>query len=258
LFEFIFDPYNYPFWVFIAAIIIGVLGGISRPFATYVAFAYPNAKYEAMGNPYVTDRELSRVVESSDLTGFIDSINSSKDYNLSGESTLDVQRSLDENLIQTIETMRKEGSKKMNSFFDTYIEKLDIHLIKNTIKNKLEDKKIDEGIAEKATLSKNQSFLQAILDSEKTKIPELLKEYGFEKEVIDTISEETIFSYFLAFFFISSWWKNKLFPLNGLKGAVFIERSFSNEEIISFAKVVFPELYSNRPPMKTINVIAIT
>jgi hypothetical protein len=49
-----------------------------------------------------------------------------------------------------------------------------------------------------------------------------------------------------------------LFPLKGLKGAVFIERSFSKEEIISFAKVVLPELYSNRPPMKTMNVIVIT
>jgi len=192
LFEFIFDPYNYPFWVFIAAIIIGVLGGISRPFSTYVSFAYPNAKYEAMGNPFVTDKELSRIVESSDLTGLKDALNASKDYDLTGESTFDVQQSLDDNLIQTIELMRKEGSKKMNDFFDTYIEKLDIHLIKNSIKNKMDDKKIDEEILEKATLPKTKTFLQKILDSEKPKIPELLKEYGFEKDIIDVVSEETV------------------------------------------------------------------
>ena len=192
MFEFIFDPYNYPFWVLIAAILIGVIGGISRPFSTYVAFAYPNAKYEAIGNPYVTEKELSRIVESSDLSGFRDILNALKDYNLSGESTYEVQQSLDENLIQTIEMMKKEGSKKMKEFFDTYIEKLDIYLIKNSIKNKLDDKKIDEKIIHKATLPKTKTLLQNILDSEKQKIPELLKEYGFEKNVIDLISEENI------------------------------------------------------------------
>jgi len=192
LFEFIFDPYNYLFWIFIAAIIIGVLGGISRPFSTYVSFAYPNAKYEAMGNPFVTDKELNRIVELSDLTGFKDTLNASKDYNLSGESTNEVQQSLDDNLIQTIEMMKKEGSKKMKDFFDTYIEKLDIYLIKNTIKNKLEDQKIDENIVEKATLSKTKTLLEKLYDSEKQKIPEILREYGFEKDVIDAVSEETV------------------------------------------------------------------
>jgi V/A-type H+-transporting ATPase subunit C len=192
LFEFIFDPYNYPFWVFIAAIIIGVIGGISRPFSTYVAFAYPNAKYEAMGNPFITDIELSRIVEISNLTGFKDALNASKDYDLSGESTYEVQQSLDDILIQTIEMMKKEGSKKMNDFFDTYIEKLDIYLIKNTIKNKLEDKKIDENIIEKATLPKTKTLLEKLSESEKQKIPNILKEYGFEKNLIDVVSEETV------------------------------------------------------------------
>jgi len=192
LFEFIFDPYNYPFWVFIAAIIIGVLGGISRTFSTYVSFAYPNAKYEAMGNPYVTDKELSRIVESSDLTGFKDALNASKDYDLSGESSEEVQQSLDDNLIQTIGMMKKENSKKMSDFFNTYIEKQDVHLIKNTIKNRLEDNKIDEKISEKAILPNTKKLLERLSDSEKQKIPDILKEYGFEKDIIDTVSQETI------------------------------------------------------------------
>ena len=192
MFEFIFDPYNYPFWVFIAAIIIGVLGGISRTFSTYVSFAYPNAKYEAMGNPYVTDKELSRIVESSDLTGFKDALNASKDYDLSGESSEEVQQSLDDNLIQTIGMMKKENSKKMSDFFNTYIEKQDVHLIKNTIKNRLEDNKIDEKISEKAILPNTKKLLERLSDSEKQKIPDILKEYGFEKDIIDTVSQETI------------------------------------------------------------------
>jgi V/A-type H+-transporting ATPase subunit C len=192
LFELIFDPYNYPFWVIVAAIIVGVMAAISRPFSTYVMFAYPNAKFEAIGNPFITEKELSRVADSKDLSDFKDALNASKDYNLSGNSTYELQQSLDDNLIQTIEMMQKDSSKKMNNFFNTYIEKIDIYLIKNAIKNKLEDEKIDEKIIDRAMLPATKKLLQEIMDSEKQNIPELLKNYGFDKEVLELFSEEKI------------------------------------------------------------------
>jgi V/A-type H+-transporting ATPase subunit C len=192
LFELIFDPYNYPFWVIVAAIIVGVMAAISRPFSTYVMFAYPNAKFEAIGNPFITEKELSRVADSKDLSDFKDALNASKDYNLSGNSTYELQQSLDDNLIQTIEMMQKDSSKKMNNFFNTYIEKIDIYLIKNAIKNKLEDEKIDEKTIDRAMLPATKKLLQEIMDSEKQNIPELLKNYGFDKEVLELFSEEKI------------------------------------------------------------------
>ena len=192
MFELIFDPYNYPFWVIVTAIIVGVIAIISRPFSTYVMFTYPNAKYEAIGNPLVTEKELSRIAASTNLSDLKDALNASKDYDLSGDNTYDIQQSLDENLIQTIEMMRKDSSMKMNDFFDTYIEKLDTYLIKNMIKNKLNDRKIDERIIEKATLPQTKTLLQKIMESEKQNIPEFLKVYGFEKEVIEAISEENV------------------------------------------------------------------
>ena len=192
MFELIFDPYNYPFWVIVTAIIVGVMAAISRPFSTYVMFAYPNAKFEAIGNPFITEKELSRVADSKDLSDFKDALNASKDYNLSGDSTYELQQSLDDNLIQTIEMMQKDSSKKMNDFFNTYIEKIDIYLIKNAIKNKLEDEKIDEKIIDRAMLPATKKLLQEIMDSEKQNIPELLKNYGFDKEVLELFSEEKI------------------------------------------------------------------
>jgi V/A-type H+-transporting ATPase subunit C len=192
LFELIFDPYNYPFWVIVAAIIVGVMAAISRPFSTYVMFAYPNAKFEAIGNPFITEKELSRVADTKDLSDFKDALNASKDYNLAVDNTYELQQSLDDNLIQTIEMMQKDSSKKMNDFFNTYIEKIDIYLIKNAIKNKLEDKKIDEKIIDRAMLPATKKLLQEIMDSEKQNIPELLKNYGFDKEVLELFSEEKI------------------------------------------------------------------
>lgn len=192
MFELIFDPYNYPFWVLITAIITGIIAAISRPFSTYVMFAYPNAKFEAIGNPFVTEKDLNRVADSKDLIGFKDALNVSKDYDLTGDNTYEIQHSLDNNFIKTIEMMQKDSSKKMNDFFKTYIEKLDIYLIKNAIKNKLEDKKIDEKTIDKAILPTTKSILQEIMDSEKQNMPVILKNYGFEKDVIEAVSDETL------------------------------------------------------------------
>jgi len=191
LLDLFLDPYNYPFWVLIVAIIFGVIALISRSFSTYVMFTYPNAKFEAIGNPYITEKELSRVIETKDLTTFKDTLNASKDYDLSGDTTNAIQQSLDDNLIRTIEMMQKDSSKKMHDFFNTYIEKLDIYLIKNTLKNKLEKKKIDEKIINKAILPTTKTLLQKIIESEKQSIPEILKNYGFKTDVIEAVSEET-------------------------------------------------------------------
>jgi len=190
LFGFILDPYNYPFWILIASVLIAILGLMARPFSTYVMFAYPNAKYEAIGNPFILEKELNRVIETKDLVNFKDTLNSSKDYELSGENSFEVQESLDINLIQTIKMMQKESSKKMFDFFNTFLEKYDVYLIKNTIKTKLEEKKIDEKLIDKAILQKTKMILQGIIDSEKQGLPEILKKYGFEKDLIEAVIEE--------------------------------------------------------------------
>ena len=120
--ETILDPTNPAMWIFIGLILAGAIAVIYRPFSTYVKFVYPNAKYEAIGNPYITERELNKLVESKNIDGFKETLNMNKDYNLTGENIYDLQRSLEDNLIKTIEQMKKDNSKKMRNFFDTYLE----------------------------------------------------------------------------------------------------------------------------------------
>ncbi len=192
LLEVIFDPYNYPFWVLIITILVGVMIVISRPLSTYAMFAYPNAKFEAIGNPFITEKELSRVIDSRNLSDFKDALNVLKDYNLSSDNTYEIQQFLDDNLIQTIKMMQKDSSNKMNDFFNIYIEKLDIFMIKNAIKNKLENKRIDEKTIDRVGLSKTKKLLQEIMGSEKQNIQELLKNYEFDKKVLEVFSEENI------------------------------------------------------------------
>lgn len=190
--EVIFDPNNYPFWVIISSIIIGVFAAIIRPFSTYVAFAYPNAKFEAIGNPFINEKELNRIIDSKNLSDFKDTLNSSKDYNISGDSVYEIQKSLDDNFIGTIEMMKKDSSKKMKDFYDIYTKKFDIYLIKNAVKHKIDDKEINEDIINQAVLPETRDTIKRITESEKQNLPNILKNYGFEKEVIDIITEEKI------------------------------------------------------------------
>ena len=192
MFEIIFDPYNYPFWVLVISVIAGAVLIISRPFSTYLKFVYPNAKFEAMGNPFVSENELSRMLDSKSLSGFKELLNTSKDYNINGENTYDVQQSLDDAFIQTVEMMQKDSSKKMKDFYDVYLEKIDIHLIKNELKNRLEGKKSDETVINQAVLVNTKKLLQKIMETEKEDLPEILKSYGFGEEVTHVLSDKNV------------------------------------------------------------------
>ena len=190
LLDVLLDPYNYPFWILIIAIIAGVIAIISRPLSTFAKFVYPNAKYEAIGNPFVKEKELDSIIESKDISSLKETINMLKDYNISGNDTFTIQKSLDDSFIQTINMMRKDSSKKMNDFYDVYLEKLDILIIKNTLKLKIEGKTIDQEKIKEAILPKTKELLQKIFNAEKTNLPAILKEYGFNNETIEAISEE--------------------------------------------------------------------
>jgi len=191
----IFDPNNYPFWIIVIAAIVGAIAIISRPFSTYVKFVYPNAKFEAMGNPFVGDKELDSIVDSKDIVSFVslkETINTLNSYNVAGDDTYAIQKSLDDAFIETVEMMRNDSSKKMNHFYDVYLEKLDMHLIKNQLKIKLEGRAIDEERINESIMSSTKKLLAKIMDAEKDDLSQILKDYGFDDELIEAVSDEKV------------------------------------------------------------------
>jgi len=186
----ILDPNSIFFWLLIIAVLAGAVAVISRPFSTYVKFVYPNAKFEAIGNPYVEEKLLSNISNSNDISSFKESINTSKDYKIEGNTTYEIQESLDNAFLQTIEMMKKDSSKKMNEFYDTFLEKIDIYLVKNILKNKLLEKQGKDTIFDKAILQNTKELIQKINDSEKENISEILKSYGFSDEAVDSVSDK--------------------------------------------------------------------
>jgi vacuolar-type H+-ATPase subunit C/Vma6 len=167
----------------IIIVIAGAVAIISRPFSTYVKFVYPNAKFEAMGNPYITDNILTTIVDSKNLDDFKDSVNSSKNYKIEGETTSDIQESLDKAFLQIIEMMKKDSSNKMANFYHTYLEKMDMYLIKNELKNKLLGITSKEETSNRAILPETKELLQKISDADKEKLPDIVKTYGFSEDI---------------------------------------------------------------------------
>ena len=192
MFDILFDP-NSPFiWIIIILIILFVIAIFSRSFSTYVKFVYPNAKFEAIGNPFVTELELNKLIEKKDLESLKETLNQTKDYKILGDSIKDIQKSLDDVFIKNVNMMKKDSSKKMNIFFDTYLEKIDSYLIKNVIKYKLENKAFDKEIIDNAFLLKTKEMLNKILSSDKKDLINILNKYDFSKIIIDIVSEKDV------------------------------------------------------------------
>ena len=191
MFEWILDPYNYFFWILLLSIIAIVMGILYRPFSTYIRFIYPNAKFEAMGNPFVEEKQLNNILESKTLLEFKDTLNMLRDYQVEGEDVYSLQRSLDKNLIQTIRMMRGDSTKKLKDFYDAYEEKIDLYLIKNQIKRiVMGDKKTETERADEAISPRTKMLLEKLVDAEKKDLPELLRSHGFEEELIHAVTQE--------------------------------------------------------------------
>lgn len=188
--DLLLDPKNPFIWIIITFIIIFVIVIFSRPFSTYVKFVYPNAKFEAMGNPFILESELDKLVNIKDLKTFIETLNQTKDYKISGNTIKQIQKSLDELFIKNVYMMKKDSSKKMNAFFDIYLEKIDSYFIKNAIKSKIQNKTLDKEIIENAYLLKTKDLLNKIIFSDKKDLKNILIKYGFNDNIINIISEK--------------------------------------------------------------------
>ncbi len=211
--EELLNPTEYPFWILIIIIIIGAIAIISRPFSTYVKFVYPNAKYEAMGNFYLNEKNLNTLIESKNLTDYKENLNTHKDYKIEGETTYDIQKSLDNLLYQNIQMMKKDSSKKMNNFYNTYIEKIDIYLVKKELRNKLENNEVNEKSIENAILPSTKKLLYNIKETSIEKISQVLLEYGIDQDIVKELSNEKI-DYIKIDYIIDKYITNKLIKVN--------------------------------------------
>jgi V/A-type H+-transporting ATPase subunit C len=190
IFDVLFDP-NSPFmWLLIIAILAGALTVIIRPFLTFAKFAYPNAKFESIGNPFVKETNLNRYLEITDLQQFIDQLNNQKDYQITGENASKIQTELDHQLVDTIHMMKNDSTKKMQSFYDAYLELLDANLLKTALKQFIQHKKTDETLLDQAVSPRITQHLRIIAHTEKDQLVSVLKQLQYPEYIITLLTAE--------------------------------------------------------------------
>ncbi len=177
--EVLLDPNSAYMWILVVTLIAGAVATISRPFSSFLKFVYPTAKYEAMGNPFIAQASLQRLLESGTLQAFVEQLNTHKDYQIQGTTASEVQHHLDKVFIQTIEQMKKDNSKKMHPFYDTYLEYHDRKYVKTVLNLKRKQKHIDETLLKQPVSSKIKKIVSSLAITEQGTVPDILKSYGF-------------------------------------------------------------------------------
>lgn len=187
--EEILNPNSIFFWLLILSVLAVVFTFIIRYFTPYVKFIYPNAKFEAIGNPFLIEKELQVLVEHTSLDAFKDKVNVLRDYQVTGDTASSIQSSLDQNFLQTMRMMQNDSSKKMHAFYEIYLQRIDFYLVKNEIKHKLQGSTA-ESYLDKAILPKTRDLLDQVHHTTKDAMSALLASYGFDKELLEELSKE--------------------------------------------------------------------
>ncbi len=186
----LFNP-DQPFmWILIGFIIIAVMVLLSRPFRTFAAFSYPNAKFEAIGNPFVQENTLQRYTDLSEIQSFIDQLNQQKDYHVKETTAAGLQSELDNHFLKTIQMMKQDSSKKMNAFYDAYIELIDAQLLKTAFKQLVKQDQIDDQLADHAFSSTIAQQLKILSSTTIEDLPEILKQFNYPAHFIDQITKD--------------------------------------------------------------------
>lgn len=208
----LFNPNSPVLWLLIIALIAGALAVIMRPFATFAKFAYPNAKFESIGNPFVKESHLQRYLDFSDLHQFTDQLNSQKDYNLSETTASSIQTQLDQQFVDTILMMKQDSTKKMKSFYDAYLELLDANLLKTAFKQQLSNNQIDEQLSDKAVSPTIRKHLLILSKTEPDNIGSVLQQLEYPEQIQSIVTaEEEEFSSFALDAAVDKLLLNKLY-----------------------------------------------
>lgn len=183
MFEFL-DMYTvWPVAVVLLGVVTSVMAWKVMP---YVRFAYPTARVQALGNPFVREKELNQLLESGSIKSFKSILNSSRDYNVEGLTAAEVQRSLDEHFVRFVRMVQKDGPRKLQSFYDAYLQMLDGVLVKVALKSKILGKEVFFG---STFFPETRRILEAVGSASLDELVSVLEDLGFDEEVITVLKD---------------------------------------------------------------------
>lgn len=136
------DPFTI-LWIVLAAGGLVAAAIFGPALASFAGFTYPNATFNAIGAPYLQEKELTRLVSSDSLEDFQANVVSS-DFRVDGESIQEVQRAIDVSLARIIDMARRDSPKTVHAFYDAFLQTLDARLIKDALHAVLESSQAPE------------------------------------------------------------------------------------------------------------------
>ncbi len=184
--------------LYVLIIVVSILGGIFAKlvpsFILLAKFTYPNAKYNAIGNPFIKTEELQKLLVR-DLDDFKNMVNTNKDYELKGESVEVLHNELDSIFQKMILMLAQDSPQSVKGFYDAYLYKLDLSLLKKSVNTFLrgDTPPVDweEILAARIFLPENRKFLTQMYNREIADLPNLLREYQYPEGLIALLENTT-------------------------------------------------------------------
>ena len=176
--------------IIVASVTGGIFAKLIPSFILLAKFTYPNAKYNAIGNPFIKTEEIQKLLVR-DLDDFKNVVNTNKDYTLKGESVEDLHNELDSTFQKMILMLAHDSPKSVKGFYDAYLYKLDLSLLKKSVNIFLRGDKPpsdwEEILTTRIFLPENREFLTELFTREIADFPNLLRKYQYPEDVIDLI-----------------------------------------------------------------------
>ncbi len=170
-------------WVGAAAAGVGVAAKFMPSLVSMAGFTYPNAKFNAIGTPYIHKKGLAPLVNSDTLEQYTGNVGS-RDFAVEGDRAGAVQRSIDSSLARMVEMARKDSPDTVASFYDAYLQKLDARPVKEAIKAVMRN----EAPGERETHSDwGAMVLRALQKADREQLLNVLSSHGMHevRELVD-------------------------------------------------------------------------
>ena len=170
-------------WIAFALAGVVAVAKLGPSLSSMAGFAYPNAKFNAIGSAYLQEKELSRLIGSKSIEDFKNNI-VSKDFLVEGESIEEIQKSIDVSLVRIIQMASSDSPKKVRGFYDAYLQKLDAREIKNAVRKAIEGKKVEGKVFSNFA----KEFMERIKEGRKEELLSALSSYGMDevKSLVET------------------------------------------------------------------------
>jgi len=157
--------------IIIAAIGISVAAKMFPQFILLSKFAYCNAKFSAIPNDYIKEKEIARLLDSKNLEELKNNA-VSRDFVLEGNTAEEIQNSIDASLVRIIKMAKNDSPPAVEEFYDAYLQKMDGENLKKLIGEIIEGKKI-EGYT--AYSEKGRMLMESLKKMEREEVENFLK-----------------------------------------------------------------------------------